>query len=424
MPGWDPSLVDPTETPADALIIRSPGGRTGNLSLENGQVLSFPWKRQQQVAGTRAGNIRVYDNVDTEFLNIQAPTLTPSGDLAYIYLAGWADGTASIVIDNGTQSIALGNDIISVDGGKAFFNAGIDVAGGFSDFRSDAGEDIQLISGGKIRLEATEEIRLTGDAGIVIVNDSVTGTDITIQTNQDLWLNVDRDCLLTTTTGDFSVNTGDAINLLADGIWLGEGSSATLQALSGGDVNLTAIGVGGNVNLSAVDAINIVSSGGAVFVQASSDVSLIGSAGTLSVNTLLSAWTTFTPTVSGTGTAIGNGQAFGRYRRVGKTLDIRYRIILGTTSTVGSGGLNLSLPAGMAALTETDGFQYISGMFRDTGTFEYKGTGRIASAGTSFLCQAEDTSTAASILTATSATFPHTWASTDVVVLNGTIEIA
>lgn len=341
MAGWDPSLVDPTQTPADAGIIRSPGGRTGNLALENGQVLSFPWKRQQQVAGTRAGNIRVYDNVDTEFLNIQAPTLNPAGDLAYIYLAGWADGTASIVIDNGTQAIALGSGIFSFDGGKAFFNAGIDVAGGFSDFRSDAGEDIQLISGGKIRLEAVEEIRLTGDAGIVIVNDSVTGTDITIQTNRDLWLNVDRDCLLTTTVGDFSVNTGDAINLLADGIWLGEGSSATLQALSGGDVNLTAIGIGGNINLSAVDAINIVSSGGAVFVQASSDVSLIGSAGTLSVNNVLNGWTTYTPTLT-QGSAVTKTVTYSKYKRIGKTVTWTFLVV--ATAAGSAAAVTLSLP--------------------------------------------------------------------------------
>lgn len=350
MPGWDPSLVDPTETPADALIIRSPGGRTGNLSLENGQVLSFPWKRQQQVAGTRAGNIRVYDNVDTEFLNIQAPTLVPSGDLAHMYLAGWADGTASIFMDNGEVNFALASGVFSFDGGKAFFADGIDVSGGFSDFRSDAGEDIQLISGGKIRLEAVEEIRLTGDAGIVIVNDSVTGTDITIQTNRDLWLNVDRDCLLTTTLGDFSVNTGDAIYLLADGVWLGEGSSATLQALSGGDVTLSAIGIGGNINLSAVDAINIVSSGGAVFVQASSDVSLIGSAGTLSVNTVMEPWTAYTPTLT-QGSAVTKTVIRSAYKKIGRTVIFEF-YLSATAAGTAANAITVSLP--FTAVTNTN----------------------------------------------------------------------
>lgn len=57
MAGWDPSFVDPTSAPADALVIRSPGGRTGSLNLENGAALSFPWKSQQQIAGSTAAYI-------------------------------------------------------------------------------------------------------------------------------------------------------------------------------------------------------------------------------------------------------------------------------------------------------------------------------------------------------------------------------
>ena len=247
MPAWDPSLVDPTQTPADAGIIRSPGGRTGNLSLENGQVLAFPWKRQQQVPGTRPGSIRVFDDATTEYLDLKAPTLVAGGDLAYIYLAGWADGTASIGMSNGEVNLFLASGTMAVSGGKAFFSDGIDVAGGFSDFRSDAGEDIQLISGGKIRLEAAEEIRLTGDLGIVIVNDSTTGTDITIQSNRDLLLNVDRDCIVTSTTGDFIADVAVDINLLANANWLAEGATMGLQT-TGGDI-IVSSSSGGTINL-------------------------------------------------------------------------------------------------------------------------------------------------------------------------------
>lgn len=93
---WDPSLVDPTKQPRDVSMIRSPGGRSGALSLENGAKLAFPWARQQKISGTYPGQVYVVDDASTEYIYMQSPTLVSGGHRAQLYLAGWDDGTSSI----------------------------------------------------------------------------------------------------------------------------------------------------------------------------------------------------------------------------------------------------------------------------------------------------------------------------------------
>lgn len=384
MPGWDPSLVDPTTTPADALIIRSPGGRTGNLSLENGQVLSFPWKRQQQVAGTRAGNIKVYDDATTEYLNLQAPTLVPSGDLAYMYLAGWSDGTASIGMGNGEVDLFLASGVFTASGGTFYTTGGLVVTGGIASMTSALGYDITLTSDDDIlltaddliTLDAVGEIRLDSDSSILLYNNATTGTDITIQSNRDALIFGDRDVLVTPTTGDFSVNAGDAINLLADGVWLGEGSSATLQALSGGDVNLTATGIGGNINITGVDNVYMTSSGGVVYLTSTtSDITLAASSGTLSVNTVMEAWnTSYTPTLTQSA-AVTKTTTRSAYKKIGRTVIWEF-LLTCTGSGTASNIITVSLP--FTAVANTG----IVGSFRlydATGNLNYPGTAELNS---------------------------------------------
>ena len=51
-------------------------------------------------------------------------------------------------------------------------------------------------------------------------------------------------------------------------------------------------------------------------------------------------WTSFSPsalwTGSGTNPAIGNGSSLGAYLQVGKTLYVRYYIVMGSTTTYGT----------------------------------------------------------------------------------------
>ncbi len=65
-------------------------------------------------------------------------------------------------------------------------------------------------------------------------------------------------------------------------------------------------------------------------------------------------WGTYTPTWGGTSNpAIGNGVLSGRYMRVGKTITANITIVMGSTTTYGSGTWTLSLPVASVFTTTT-----------------------------------------------------------------------
>lgn len=66
----------------------------------------------------------------------------------------------------------------------------------------------------------------------------------------------------------------------------------------------------------------------------------------------LAAWATYTPTWTSSGTqpSLGNGTLVGGYRREGTTLHVRGQLIVGSTSTVGTGDFRMALPSGMVAV--------------------------------------------------------------------------
>lgn len=65
-------------------------------------------------------------------------------------------------------------------------------------------------------------------------------------------------------------------------------------------------------------------------------------------------WSTYTPTWGGTSDpAIGNGVLSGRYMRVGKTITANITIVMGSTTTYGSGTWTLSLPVESVFTTTT-----------------------------------------------------------------------
>lgn len=69
------------------------------------------------------------------------------------------------------------------------------------------------------------------------------------------------------------------------------------------------------------------------------------------------AWTSWTPTITGNGWALGNGTATGHYKKQGRTLRARGEIILGSSSTKGSASPTIGgLPAtNTSTLTFTQG---------------------------------------------------------------------
>jgi hypothetical protein len=70
-------------------------------------------------------------------------------------------------------------------------------------------------------------------------------------------------------------------------------------------------------------------------------------------NALGDPWTAYTPAWTGTTTnpVIGNGTITGSYRQIGKTIDYGIHIVMGTTTTYGTGNYRFSLPFASLALT-------------------------------------------------------------------------
>ncbi|KOG81231.1 MULTISPECIES: hypothetical protein [Streptomyces] len=68
-------------------------------------------------------------------------------------------------------------------------------------------------------------------------------------------------------------------------------------------------------------------------------------------NSVLDAWTAYTPTFTSSGTApvLGNGVLGGRYMKVGRTVHLSITLTWGSTTTPGSGNLSFSLPTPAAA---------------------------------------------------------------------------
>lgn len=78
-------------------------------------------------------------------------------------------------------------------------------------------------------------------------------------------------------------------------------------------------------------------------------------------------WTAYSPTLAGTGAALGNATVVARYIQDGKTVNFRVRITRGSTTTWGTSGVQISLP--VAAKTDTD--QAITGKLFRTGANYY-----------------------------------------------------
>lgn len=70
------------------------------------------------------------------------------------------------------------------------------------------------------------------------------------------------------------------------------------------------------------------------------------------IMSMLDAWTPYTPVFgsSGTAPAVGNGVITGRYMKIGRTVQFAVQMVVGTTTTYGSGNLNVSLPVGAATV--------------------------------------------------------------------------
>lgn len=124
------------------------------------------------------------------------------------------------------------------------------------------------------------------------------------------------------------------------------------------------------------------------------------------------AWTSYTPTVGGTGWAIGNGTATGAYCRVGDLIHFRASVTWGSSSTFGSAALTLTVPVTAAA----------------SATFMGRGVDSGSMVGLFFILSASTTTLTTRLLSTTAtadgaiSTAPFTWASGDSLDVTGTYE--
>jgi hypothetical protein len=132
--------------------------------------------------------------------------------------------------------------------------------------------------------------------------------------------------------------------------------------------------------------------------------------------TSLGAWTAWTPTLSGTGWAIGDGTLLATYCQIGKVVHFRIQITFGSTSTFGAGALTLSLPVTAAGM---NGHPMAHVAYVDTSAgLTYLGTARQST--TTTISPRFGQNPDGGIFSGTA----FTWANTDIIRVVGTYEAA
>lgn len=131
--------------------------------------------------------------------------------------------------------------------------------------------------------------------------------------------------------------------------------------------------------------------------------------------------TSFTPTWTGTGSnpAIGNGTITGGYKQLGKLLFVRYSIIMGSTTTYGTGDWELLLPNSLAVSGAH--IQVLTALARDesVGT-HYTAVAHCGLLGTATKLQVRSNAGSSNY----GSSVPFTWATSDMLAIEGVLEVA
>lgn len=135
--------------------------------------------------------------------------------------------------------------------------------------------------------------------------------------------------------------------------------------------------------------------------------------------TMTSAWTAYTPTwtAATTNPVLGNGTVVGRSRTIGKTMDIWIKLTWGTTTTaVGAGGWRFTIPAAV----QPD--QLLSVYVDDSSaSARWAGQCRLLGAATGDNMRIITSFNTGAIASNNN---PMTWANLDIMILQGTVELA
>lgn len=255
------------------------------------------------------------------------------------------------------------------------------------------------------------------DYGDVVVSGS--GTTWTVDNNviSDSKL---RDSVSLSVMGRSTNSTGDPGDIVAsnDGeVLRRSGTSIGFGTIATAGIANDAVTYAKIQNVSNGKLLGRSTSGSGDVEELSVGTGLTLSSGTLD-SVLNVAWSTYTPTWTGASTnpVINNGTLTGAYLVVGKTMFLRITIIMGSTTTYGSGDWSLALPGGYAFKSSV--LQTIPILAQDVGTAYRHGLAHI------------DTTVSTTTFRITinggvrwNSTSPHTWAVGDTIMANAVIEI-
>lgn len=140
------------------------------------------------------------------------------------------------------------------------------------------------------------------------------------------------------------------------------------------------------------------------------------------VTTYEGAWSSYTPswTAASSNPAIGNGTLQGWYKVVGKTCFVRGNIVMGSTTTYGSGEWYVSMPF---TASHADAI-LMSANLLDNGTAWYNATINGARAGFNYKAAIQYQTSSTGVANDVRSTQPFTWTNTDRFLWNGSYEIA
>jgi hypothetical protein len=135
-------------------------------------------------------------------------------------------------------------------------------------------------------------------------------------------------------------------------------------------------------------------------------------------------WTAYTPVWTGatTNPVIGNGTILGAYSQAGKMVNFWLEVTMGSTTTYGSGGYSITLPA--AASESAHRWNFL-GEVRDASasvSYELKAAAQSGSSG-NLVLKCDPTTAGANLRGVTSA-IPITLTTSDVLFVSGTYEAA
>lgn len=349
---WDPTLVDPTDVPADGLLLRAVGGRTGPIALENGAKLTLPWKSQQQLSGTTPAYIQAVETdsgaVHRQDFYFAGPSLLVGTTGPYLRLSmNYTDDatpsarTVFLTADgtNGFAAYDFGTYRNRVEGNLLISSGTMNVA---------SPSKINLDTGGGIEALTSGWIDVAGDAGHRTFIGSGSAQNLTIQggSTSDVLVNAQG------SGGDLTLSSSGGAVTVSANTTMAISAGTTMSISAADDITISTTGTGDDIIIDPVgvltctgSAISLVSDGnGNVTITASGtgDLALTGAPVTINgvdVSTLLGQWTDHTPTITQSG-SVTKTTTYSRAVKIGRT--VIWSFLLNVTGS-GTGGSTVTL---------------------------------------------------------------------------------